>query len=166
MNAPLRIQGVTFQVRVSDYEEGRHWYGKLLGRPPDLLPHEGFQDQAGFCEWELMPGSGCWLQVAEGVPAANSEPIRFGVVDIGLQVERLSQELDLGQPVIGTTPDGQVKFCTFKDPFGNRVGFYEEQRGVARGRAISWTAAPRIGLGAHIRSFPPGRLRSTLAKGL
>ncbi|UOR13733.1 hypothetical protein [Halobacillus amylolyticus] len=36
--------GVTFQVRISDYEEGIKWYEKLFSRKPDFVPHEDFAE--------------------------------------------------------------------------------------------------------------------------
>lgn len=65
---------VTFQLRVSDFEQGLKWYKILLNKEPDYTPH------GGFAEWELIPGS--WLQVAEGTPTTGNGPLRLGVTDI------------------------------------------------------------------------------------
>lgn len=49
-----------------------------LGRQADLLPHneiDGLQSSSG---WEIIAGSNCWLQFAEGELAPGSEPFRFG----------------------------------------------------------------------------------------
>lgn len=65
---------MTYQVRVGDFDEGLKWYKSLLHKEPDFTPHNG------FAEWELIPG--CWLQVAEGMPAEGSGPLRLGVKSI------------------------------------------------------------------------------------
>lgn len=74
---------MTVQVRVTDIKEGQKWYQTLLNKKPDFIPHEG------FAEWELI--SGCWLQVAEGVPTEGSGPIRLGVTDIEAERDRIKK---------------------------------------------------------------------------
>ncbi|WP_409276103.1 VOC family protein [Neobacillus sp. SCS-31] len=81
------IYEMTYQVRVSDFEEGEKWYKTLLNKGPDYTPH------AGFAEWELIPG--CWLQVAEGTPSKGSGPIRLGVSSIETERNRMIKELDV-----------------------------------------------------------------------
>jgi len=126
MGGILRCTGVTFQVRVSDYSKGIEWYSMILGRPADFNPHEGHDDFSGFSEWEIIKKSNCWLQVAEGDPTPGSGPIRLGVDDLEMEVGRVAPILDGYLPDIHTTPDGKVRFCTFEDPFGNRIGFFQE----------------------------------------
>jgi hypothetical protein len=107
---------MTFQIRVSDFQKGLQWYQLLLDKEPDFIPHEG------FAEWELVPGS--WLQLAEGVPTDGSGPLRLGVSSIENVFEKVKQ---LG--IEGVTIQGReevpVKWCTFTDPWGNRIGFFE-----------------------------------------
>ena len=55
MSDRLAKRGITYQVRVSNYEEGLTWYIKFPGRQPDFLPRDGFQNLAGFGEWEFIP---------------------------------------------------------------------------------------------------------------
>lgn len=111
------IGEITVQVRVKDIKKGQRWYQTLLHKEPDFIPHEG------FAEWELIPG--CWLQVAEGVPAKDSGPIRFGVVDIEAERERITKKLNVENFVIYSREEVPVKWCTFTDPWGNRLGFFE-----------------------------------------
>ena len=126
MENPNQITGLTIQFRVADYQQGVHWYSNFLGRTADFLPHEGFEGQVGFAEWELIPGSNCWLQVAEGEPTPGSGPLRIGVKNIERALDRIRELLGADNPQIGETPDKKVRYCTFEDPFGNRVGFFEE----------------------------------------
>ncbi|WP_226682916.1 VOC family protein [Sutcliffiella horikoshii] len=108
---------VTTQVRVSSIVEGQEWYETLLKKKPDFIAHEG------FVEWELIPG--CWLQVAEGPLTEGNGPVRLGVTDIELERDRLVEELKIDSFDIHSREGVPVKWGTFPDPWGNRLGFYE-----------------------------------------
>lgn len=111
------IYEMTYQVRVSDFAEGIKWYKVLLNKEPDFTPHDG------FAEWELIPG--CWLQVAEGNPSAGCGPLRMGVISIEAERERMMKELDVKSFEIHSREEVPVKWATFEDPWGNRIGFFE-----------------------------------------
>ncbi|MBU5439122.1 hypothetical protein KQI42_13960 [Tissierella sp. MSJ-40] len=108
---------MTIQVRVSNIEEGQKWYETLLNRKPDFVPHEG------FAEWELI--SGCWLQVAEGILIEGNGPLRLGVTNIEAERDRLVEALKINYFEIHSRPEVPVKWGTFTDPWGNRLGFFE-----------------------------------------
>ncbi len=108
---------VTNQVRVTDFNEGCKWYEMLLNRAPDFMPH------GGFAEWEIIPGF--WLQVAEGTPAEGSGPIRFGVTDIVAERERLKRQLCIEKFEIHGRDEVPVRWGTFSDPWGNKIGLFE-----------------------------------------
>jgi hypothetical protein len=127
------IYEMTYQVRVSDFKEGKHWYERLLNRQADFTPHEG------FAEWELLPG--CWLQVAEGTPSPNSGPIRLGIKDIVSERERLIVELGTDHFQIHGREEVPVKWASFKDPWGNQLGFFQyldDSEIDARTSALTW----------------------------
>lgn len=111
------IYEMTYQVRVTEFEQGLKWYRTLLNREPDFVPHEG------FAEWELIPG--CWLQVAAGIPSEGCGPIRFGVVNIEAERERMIKELNVESFEIFSREEVPVKWASFNDPWGNRLGFFE-----------------------------------------
>jgi hypothetical protein len=111
------IYEMTYQLRVSDFNEGVKWYRTLLNKDPDCTPHDG------FAEWELMPG--CWLQVAEGAPAEGSCPLRLGVISIAAERYRMMEELGVESFEIHSREEVPVKWATFQDPWGNRIGFFE-----------------------------------------
>jgi len=111
------IYEMTFQVRVSDFDEGQKWYKTLLNKEPDFTPHDG------FAEWELVPG--CWLQVAEGTPSEGSGPLRLGVISIEDARSRMIKELNTEFFEIHSRDEVPVKWATFTDPWGNRLGFFE-----------------------------------------
>ncbi|MBU5345830.1 VOC family protein [Paenibacillus lautus] len=108
---------MTIQVRVSNIEQGQKWYETLLNRKPDFIPHEG------FAEWELIPG--CWLQVAEGKPTEGNGPLRLGTTNIEVQRDILVKLLKIDDFEIYSRPEVPVKWGTFSDPWGNRLGFFE-----------------------------------------
>ncbi|WP_404452281.1 VOC family protein [Virgibacillus necropolis] len=110
--------GVTFQVRISNYEKGREWYETLFNRKPDFVPHED------FAEWEIIPDA--WIQVAKGKPAIGNGPIRLGVDDIKNERERLMKELNIGIEEINTREGVPAAWCSFEDPYGNRIGLYQD----------------------------------------
>lgn len=108
---------MTYQVRVGDFDDGVKWYKSLLLKEPDFAPHDG------FAEWELIPG--CWLQVAEGTPTEGSGPLRLGVKSIEKEKSRLINELHIESFEIFSREEVSVKWATFSDPWGNRIGFFE-----------------------------------------
>jgi hypothetical protein len=108
---------MTTQVRVSNIGEGHKWYETLLNKKADFIPHDG------FVEWELIPG--CWLQVAEGNLTDGNGPLRLGVTNIEVERERLIKELNIDSFEIHSRPEVPVKWGTFTDPWGNRLGFFE-----------------------------------------
>ncbi|MGM8215949.1 VOC family protein [Bacillaceae bacterium W0354] len=108
---------VTTQFRVSDFERGQRWYEIFLNRKPDFIPHEG------FAEWELIPG--CWLQIAEGTLIEGNGPLRLGVTDLEAEEERLVEMLEIERFEIHTRPEVPVKWGTFADLWGNRLGLFE-----------------------------------------
>ncbi|UYZ23809.1 VOC family protein [Mesobacillus jeotgali] len=108
---------MTYQVRVSDFNEGLKWYKSLLKKEPDFTPHDG------FAEWELIPG--CWLQVAEGTPSDGSGPLRLGVKSIEDERSRLINEINIESFEIFSREEVPVKWATFSDPWGNSIGFFE-----------------------------------------
>lgn len=111
------VSELTIQIRVADFEKGLHWYTKLLKRTPEFIPHNE------FAEWEIIPG--CWLQLAEGIPSEGSGPIRFGVTSIEEERSRLMSELYMDHFEICSREEVPAKWATFADPWGNRLGFFE-----------------------------------------
>jgi catechol 2,3-dioxygenase-like lactoylglutathione lyase family enzyme len=116
MKQPLEVTGITVQVRVSDLDVGQAWYAALLGRPPDLEPG----DDAS--EWEILPK--CWLYVALGA-AGGSGALHLGVADVAAERKRLQDALGVAIPEVQRI-EGEVAWCEFEDPFGNRLGLFED----------------------------------------
>lgn len=122
------VYEMTIQVRVLPFESGLRWYRVLLQREPDFVPHEG------FAEWELVPG--CWFQLAEGTPTVGNGPLRLGVPDLDAERQRLIAELNVDPFEVYSRPEVPVKWGTFSDPWGNRLGFFEHWDEAEKERAI------------------------------
>lgn len=122
------IYEMTIQVRVSPFKSGLGWYRTLFQRDPDFVPHEG------FAEWELIPG--CWLQLADGDPTVGSGPLRFGVTDLDTERRRVIADLHVDPFEVYARPEVPVKWGTFADPWGNRLGFFEHLDNAEKDRAI------------------------------
>lgn len=108
---------MTTQFRVSNIKEGQEWYETLFNKKPDFIPHDG------FAEWEIIPG--CWLQVTEGILTEGNGPLRLGVTNIEAERNRLVKQLKIDRFEIYSRQEVPVKWGTFTDPWGNRLGLFE-----------------------------------------
>ena len=117
MRYSRNLTGVTIQIRVPNGPQGFAWYEELLGRPADREPSP---DVRG---WELVQE--CWLQVVEGDPAAGSGPVRLGVGDIELERRYIEEAMGVSVSEIERV-EGEMAWCTFSDPFGNRLGLFQD----------------------------------------
>lgn len=108
---------ITYQVRVTDIQQGHKWYEMLLNKKPDFIPHDG------FVEWVIIPGF--WLQVAEGTPYEGSGPLRLGITNIIAERDRLVKELGIEKFEIFSCEEVPAKWGSFTDPWGNQLGFFE-----------------------------------------
>jgi predicted enzyme related to lactoylglutathione lyase len=111
---------MTLQVQVGDVGRARRFYAELFGSEPDFEPHED------FLEWRAVPGTEVWFQVV-GVP----EPVRpllnrvrFGVADVDAARSALVARGIEASAV--TTLPGVVRWLDFEDPWGNRLGHYQD----------------------------------------
>ena len=106
------------QVYVDDMKRARPWYAKLLGRKPD------FTAGPEFLEWEVVPDF--WFQVVKKDGQKDSQRKRFGVSDIHLARRRIIEEMIIEVTQIEELPKGVVKWCNFQDPWGNKLGLFQD----------------------------------------
>ncbi|MGE7934784.1 VOC family protein [Viridibacillus arvi] len=99
---------ITTLVRVTNFKGGHKWYGSLLNKKVDFIPHDG------FVGWEIIPD--CWLQVAEGIPSEESGPLRLGVTDLIAERSRLVKDLEIDEFEIYSREEVSAKWGTFTDP--------------------------------------------------
>ncbi|MBO0839682.1 MAG: hypothetical protein J2O49_02540 [Sciscionella sp.] len=113
--------GLTLQVQVADMAKGIAFYTTLFGREPDFLPHKD------FAEWRVLTGVELWWQVVEvpGEVRPLTTRVRFRVADIDAARGWLRAELGVPSAPVTTLP-GVVRFTDFADPWGNRLGYYED----------------------------------------
>lgn len=116
MQSQTRFMGMTIQLKVPDITMGAAFYSRLLGREPDVEPHDDFK------EWELVPT--CWLQLAEGT-AEPAGRLRLGVEDIESNRARVERELGVTCSRIERI-SGLAAWCNFEDPWGNRLGLFQD----------------------------------------
>ena len=110
--------GMTVQLYVGEIGAARDWFSSLFGRKPDFQPRDD------FAEWQFRPGS--WeIHVVEGEPASSQRAyLRFGVSDIAATRTRLAEEgVEVSE--VEELPD-VVRWCNFDDPWGNRLGLYQD----------------------------------------
>jgi catechol 2,3-dioxygenase-like lactoylglutathione lyase family enzyme len=113
--------GVTLQLQVGDKTAGLEFYTKLFGRGPDFSPHED------FFEWQVVAGAEVWWQIVVVSGPLHPLPtrLRLKVDDVRAATKwaRTSLKVEPGQVL---TLPGVVSFVNFEDPWGNRLGFYED----------------------------------------
>lgn len=98
-------------VPVTEISVARAWYERLLGRPPDLVPHD--REVA----WQLAEGG--WIYVVEDPPRAGRSLLTLIVDDLDTAVAPV-EERGL---VAARAPGGPPFKAEFTDPDGNRVTF-------------------------------------------
>lgn len=137
MNSAPITAGVTVQVYVPTNETAtaRSFYSTLFGREPEFEPHDD------FFEWSPISGQECWVQVggkADAAPMHNR--MRFRVHDLRAALDFLdSSGIEHSEP--SQLPE-VVAFVDFSDPWGNRLGYYQdlvpsEQQVEYRGTSVN-----------------------------
>ncbi|MEA2479770.1 MAG: hypothetical protein QOJ07_1692 [Thermoleophilaceae bacterium] len=102
-------------IAATDYEALRDWYERLLGRPPDFLPHDT------EAVWQIAESG--WLYVVADPDRAGSALITILVDDLDTQVSELAARgLTAGSP---EAVAGAVRKAEIVDPEGNKVTFAE-----------------------------------------
>jgi predicted enzyme related to lactoylglutathione lyase len=121
MTVDHRPSGMTLQLPVGDIGAGREFYAALFGREPDYAPHDD------FLEWRVLPDVELWWQIV-GTPGPTSlvtTRVRLRVDDVRDAARRVETELGVAVAPVTTLP-GVVSFVDFEDPWGNRLGYYED----------------------------------------
>ena len=98
-------------VPVSDYAASRSWYERLLGRPPDVLPHDR------EAVWQLAEGGLLYI-VADAANAGRSV-VTLIVPDLAGELAALDAR-GIASPSVEVIGDAARK-ATLRDPDGNRI---------------------------------------------
>lgn len=102
---------------VSDYGEAVDWYGKWLGRVPDVTPDEG------IAEWQLADSAWIQVSVAPDPGLVGKSTVVCGVIDLEKQCATCESA---GVTLSDTEDYGFIKLANATDPAGNTVVFVQE----------------------------------------
>lgn len=119
MSGEPRFGGMTVQLYVAERVAGRKFYTTLFGREPDFAPDED------FLEWRVADGAEFWIQLVAAAVRPLPTRLRFRVDDIQAAIawSRAALGVDPAEP---ESLPGVVTYTDFTDPWGNRLGFYQD----------------------------------------
>jgi predicted enzyme related to lactoylglutathione lyase len=106
-------------VAVSRLEAALAWYERLLGRPPDVVPH----DREAM--WEVA-GTG-WIYVVADAERAGKALVTMLVEDLEHELAMIAARGILAGPV--ETAPGRYRKAIIEDPEGNRIQLGEALSG-------------------------------------
>ena len=111
-----KVRTFTVGLPVTNLNSAVEWYRRLLGEVEELSPARG------VWEFQIVPSG--WLQLFESeINEPNQSVVRFESHDIDAS-RTLASSLSINVEQIETVP-GAVRYFEFRDPFGNRLSFYE-----------------------------------------
>ena len=111
-----KVKTFTVGLPVTDLNSAVAWYRRLLGEIEEVNP------ATGVWEFQIVPSG--WLQLFESeINEPNQSVVRFESDDIETS-RRQALSLSINVDQIETVP-GAVRYFEFRDPFGNRLSFYE-----------------------------------------
>ena len=98
-------------VPVADIVSARAWYERLLGRPPDLVPH------SKEVAWQLAEAG--WIYVVADAERAGTAFVTLVVDDLDAELATLAERG--AEP--GPIAEGTVRKLEITDPDGNKITF-------------------------------------------
>jgi len=111
-----KIKSFTVGLPVTELKRAVEWYRQLLGEVEEVNP------ALGVWEFQIVPSG--WLQLFESeINEPNQSVVRFESHDIEAS-RMLASSLSINVDQIATVPEA-VRYFEFRDPFGNRLSFYE-----------------------------------------
>jgi catechol 2,3-dioxygenase-like lactoylglutathione lyase family enzyme len=110
----VSVQVLFAGIATADLATTRPWYERVLGGPPDMLPHPG------EAAWRVTGSA--WIYVVEDPGRAGRTLITLIVDDLDERLERLAAE-DIETSAIETVGDGTMRRASVTDPDGNRITF-------------------------------------------
>jgi catechol 2,3-dioxygenase-like lactoylglutathione lyase family enzyme len=99
----MSINHVFAGIPVTDYAAARPWYERLLGREPDLLPHDT------EAAWQLTETA--WVYIVEDAERAGRGMVTILVEDVDAWVDNADESIP------------GVRRAEITDPDGNRIQF-------------------------------------------
>ena len=120
-------------VATRDLSSALPWYEAVLGRPADVIVHDG------EVMWEICPGG--WLYLVEDAARAGRALVTIAVSDLGQTVARMVGR-GIDNPAIETIP-GAGRKAPVVDLEGNMISFIEVAAAVTADLAIPTIGALR-----------------------
>jgi predicted enzyme related to lactoylglutathione lyase len=109
----LAINLIFAGTAVADFDAAVAWYERLMGRPPDMFPHE--REAA----WQVTDTSWIYI-VADEATRAGAGLLTFMVDDLEAHVAGIAgRGIEVGE--IEWVVPGQVRSVWISDPEGNRI---------------------------------------------
>lgn len=115
MSTELNLTSVISVLPVADHSDAVAWYGRWIGRGPDVEPMEG------VAEWQLAQNA--WIQVSADPESAGQTTVVIGVADIDVQRDACETA---GVPWGDVNDYGFVKTAETADPAGNKIVFVQD----------------------------------------
>lgn len=110
--AYMAVNQIFAGAAVADFEVARAWYARLMGRPPDLIPHE-----REAC-WQVTDAG--WVYVVADADRAGKGLLTLLVDDLETHVAEIARRgIETGE--INWVVPGSVRSMWITDPDGNRI---------------------------------------------
>lgn len=124
LNVAIAYVNLTPTVPAQNFEETVEWYGRLLGREPDLV------DADGCVGWRLAEAGG--LRICRQNGRTGGATIMLGLDDLDAELARLRNS-DIEAQAF-SLPSSRLRLAELNDPAGNIVVLSEvtERRSLAR----------------------------------
>jgi predicted enzyme related to lactoylglutathione lyase len=103
-------------IAVASFTEALAWYERLMGRPPDFLPHDR------EAVWQVTDTG--WIYIVEDATSAGGGLLTFMVDDLEAVRDDIARRgVDVG--TIEWVVPGSTRSAWITDPEGNRIQLAE-----------------------------------------
>jgi catechol 2,3-dioxygenase-like lactoylglutathione lyase family enzyme len=110
----LTVNQMFAGAAVGDYEVALAWYERLMGRPPDMIPHEH------EAVWQVTDTG--WIYIVADAARAGNGLLTLLVDDLEARVAEIAQRGIATEEIDWVVP-GAVRSVWITDPDGNRIQF-------------------------------------------
>jgi predicted enzyme related to lactoylglutathione lyase len=97
---------------VTDFDAALTWYERLMGRPPDMFPHDR------EAVWQVTDTG--WIYIVTDADRAGGGLLTFMVDDLDAHVAAIEQRGIATEGIEWVVP-GSVRSAWITDPEGNRI---------------------------------------------
>jgi hypothetical protein len=108
----LTVNQIFAGAAVADYDVALAWYGRLMGRPPDLIPHEH------EAVWQVTDTG--WIYIVADPDRAGRALLTLMVDDLEAHVDGIARRGIVTGEIDWVVP-GSARSVWITDPEGNRI---------------------------------------------